>query len=138
MMEEGNVRDIESETCCPGQSAEPAYTRKASDPAGNRLSLRAVDLVDVQARNLSVSVNISTSVFSPYFATLTSRLWPTKGETLLKTILNDVSADMPSGSLTVIIGGSGSGKTSMLNVMARRIYGSSLHLSGCVAYNDKS
>lgn len=40
-------------------------------------------------------------------------------------ILNDISADLPSGSLTAILGSSGSGKTTLLSVLAGRLHGDS-------------
>ena len=48
---------------------------------------------------------------------------------------------MPPGSLTAIIGGSGSGKTSLLNVMAGRMEGGTaakgrLKISGSITFNE--
>lgn len=98
----------------------------------NDLSLRAVDSVGVSVQNLSLDVDISPSGFSALKSSF--RRNSQAGEHL-KTILNDINAYMPCGSLTAIIGGSGSGKTSMLNTLANRMGGKRLKTSGTVLYN---
>lgn len=99
------------------------------------LSLRAVNPVDVRVKDLSVSVDTAP----PIWATPPSRLWGRlRGKAQpdsLKTVLDGVSAYMPSGSLTAIIGGSGSGKTSLLNVMAGRMASSRMKISGTATFN---
>jgi ABC-type multidrug transport system ATPase subunit len=98
----------------------------------NQLSLSAVDPANVQARNLVVQVDTSPSPLS-----LASLLPPKRkaNEPSTKTILHDVSADMPHGTLTAIIGGSGSGKTTMLNTMAERISSGRLTITGSTTFN---
>jgi len=81
------------------------------------LSLREVDPVAVRLDRLSVSVDESPNAVSRLFA----KPKTPPGHSHVKTILDDISADMPSGTLTAIIGGSGSGKTSLLNSMSGRI-----------------
>ncbi|KAL2223218.1 P-loop containing nucleoside triphosphate hydrolase protein [Thermoascus aurantiacus ATCC 26904] len=107
---------------------------KLSDDDAN-LSLRAVNPVDVRVKDLSVSVDTAP----PIWATPPSRLWGRlRGKAQpdsLKTVLDGVSAYMPSGSLTAIIGGSGSGKTSLLNVMAGRMASSRMKISGTTTFN---
>ena len=52
-----------------------------------------------------------------------------------KTILDNVSANMASGTLTAILGGSGSGKTTLLNTVAQRVVASSkLEVTGETRY----
>lgn len=100
----------------------------------NDISLRAVEPVDVRVRHLSVSVDTSPTKLETLAAALTGKR--KKGsQQHVKTILDDVSAEMPSGTLTAIIGGSGSGKTSMLNVMSRRMHGRRLDISGTTSFN---
>lgn len=95
------------------------------------LSLRAVDPVDVRVQNLSLHIDISSSRFS-----LMRRMSsPATQENQYKSIVDGVSAHMPSGTLTAIIGGSGSGKTSILNTMSHRMSGTRLKTSGSVIYN---
>lgn len=50
-----------------------------------------------------------------------------------KVILNNISLDIPGGSLTAIMGSSGSGKTSLLNAMSRRVRGKVLQQTGTIA-----
>jgi ABC-type multidrug transport system fused ATPase/permease subunit len=100
----------------------------------NQLSLSAVDPIDVKVRNLAVQVDTSPSPLS------LGSLLPRKrkaNEPTTKTILHDVSADMPRGTLTAIIGGSGSGKTTMLNTMAERITSGRLTITGKTTFNEQ-
>ena len=68
------------------------------------------------------------------FATAFNRK-TTYPEREIKSILKDVDAYMPSGSLTAIIGSSGSGKTSVLNSLLYRIAGGRLETTGSITYN---
>ncbi|KAF7883015.1 hypothetical protein EAF00_011504 [Botryotinia globosa] len=101
----------------------------------NTFSLSAVEPVDVQIRNLSVNVDISPSAFS------IERWIPRKkaqdgfATPTTKQILHSVSASMPIGTLTAIIGGSGSGKTTMLNTMAERMTSGRLTIGGTTTFN---
>ena len=54
---------------------------------------------------------------------------------LSKRILYSASASMPTGTLTAIIGGSGSGKTTMLNTMAERMTSGRLTFGGTTTFN---
>lgn len=110
----------------------PAYQNLQVDEVEmTPLSLRGVDPVDVRVQNLSLQIDISSSRFS-----LTRRKSsPATQENQYKSIVDGVSANMPSGSLTAIIGGSGSGKTSILNTMSHRMSGTRLKTSGSVLYN---
>lgn len=95
------------------------------------LSLRAVHAVDVRIQNLSLHIDISPSRLA-----LTRRKSPPADqENQYKSIFDGVSAHMPAGSLTAIIGGSGSGKTSILNTISHRMSGTRLKTSGSVLYN---
>lgn len=99
------------------------------------LSFRAVQPVDVEVKDLAVHVDTTPPLWqsSPYL--LWKRLRRIKRDSL-KTVLNGVSASMPHGSLTAIIGGSGSGKTSLLNVMAGRMAASRVKVSGSTTFDD--
>jgi ABC-type multidrug transport system ATPase subunit len=101
----------------------------------NHISLSEVEPVDVRIRNLSVSVDVSPSVFS--FANLLPRKRKQDGEapSESKRILYSASADMPAGTLTAIIGGSGSGKTTMLNTMAERMTSGRMSFGGSTTFN---
>ncbi|KAF7876360.1 hypothetical protein EAF04_001453 [Stromatinia cepivora] len=106
-----------------------------STTQSNTFSLSAVEPVDVQIRDLSVSVDISPSAFS------IERLIPRKraqngvATSTTKRVLHSVSASMPVGTLTAIIGGSGSGKTTMLNTMAERMISGRLTIGGTTTFN---
>ncbi|KAI2486328.1 ABC transporter [Pyrenophora tritici-repentis] len=96
------------------------------------LSLREVDPVAVRLEHLSVSVDESPNALSRIF----SKQKTPPSHSHVKTILNDICADMPAGSLTAIIGGSGSGKTSLLNSMSGRIQSNNrLITSGRTLFN---
>ena len=96
------------------------------------MSLREVAPVNVLVQSLTVAVDLTPSslraIRLPFGKTKSK-------DPSTKTILNDVSVGLPSGSLTAIIGASGSGKTSMLNVMSQRMSGSRLRHSGTTSYN---
>ncbi|KAH8819749.1 ABC transporter-like protein [Xylogone sp. PMI_703] len=114
-----------------GNSREQnAYT--LSTTVSNHISFSAVEPVDVQIRDLSVTVDTSVSPFS--IEGLMSRNRKHDGPTT-KQILHDVSASMPAGTLTAIIGGSGSGKTTMLNTMAERVASARLSIGGTTRFN---
>lgn len=119
-------------------------------PSNNlSLSFREVSAVDVRVQDLSVLINTT----APLWQSSPSQLWNrivssndndnrrgTRNSSH-KTILNGINAHMPPGSLTAIIGGSGSGKTSLLNVMAGRMEGGTaakgrLKISGSITFNE--
>ena len=114
----------------PRQEGSPQ--REGNDEDTNNMSLREVVPVNVLVRNLTVAVDLTPTGLQamrlPFGKT------KTKGPST-KTLLNDVHASLPSGSLTAIIGASGSGKTSMLNVMSQRMGGHRLKQSGTTLYN---
>ena len=102
----------------------------------NDLSFRAVDPVDISIQNLDVSIDISSNGFTAFKNRLSSRA--STNEKVYKAILQDVRAYMPSGSITAIIGGSGSGKTSMLNALSHRIKSGRLETNGSILYNGNT
>lgn len=100
------------------------------------LSLRAVNPVDVNVTDLSLDINTATSVWEP--SQLWRRVRGQKPDGTSKKVLNGVDAAMPSGSLTAIIGSSGSGKTSLLNLMAGRMSLSRATVAGCTTFNGST
>lgn len=107
--------------------------RSHASNADNAISLHEVEPVSVRLENLSVSVNESPNAFARLF----SKKKKATGQGHVKNILNDVSADLPSGTLTAIIGGSGSGKTSLLNQMSGRMKGNRISTSGRTLFNGE-
>lgn len=101
------------------------------------LSLRAVQPVNVEVRDLVVRVDTTPPIFqsSPRF--LWNRIRCTT-DSPIKSVLHGVSADMPQGSLTAIIGGSGSGKTSLLNAISGRLNASRVKTSGSTTFNGNA
>lgn len=99
------------------------------------LSLRAVNPVDVNVTDLSLDINTAPSPWETSPSQLWHRLRGQKPEVVSKKVLNGVSAAMPSGSLTAIIGSSGSGKTSLLNLMAARMSLSRATVAGGTTFN---
>ncbi len=96
----------------------------------NVFSLSEVGPVSVRLDKLSIAVDESPNAFTRAFSMKTP-----PSHSHVKKILNGISATMPSGTLTAIIGGSGSGKTSLLNQMSGRMKGSRLSTSGRTLFN---
>lgn len=113
--------------------------RRSTDAHSIHISLSEVNPVDVQIRNLAVSVDISPSVFSLANFRSNKRKRVQDGEAIpeKKQILHSVSASMTPGTLTAIIGGSGSGKTTMLNTMAERMTSGRLAFEGSTTFNSQ-
>ena len=101
----------------------------------NDISLRAVDPVDISVQQLSLEVDTSPPGFLAVKSFFRRKDQPAKS---FKTILHEIDVFMPCGSLTAIIGGSGSGKTSMLNALAHKTGGTRLKTSGSIFYNGDS
>jgi ABC-type multidrug transport system ATPase subunit len=105
------------------------------------LSFNAVSPVDVRVEDLTVHIDTTPPIWQASPAQAWKRWVRPKSrndDASYKTILNGVGALMPSGSLTSIIGSSGSGKTSLLNVMAGRMESSRLKISGSTTFNGDS
>ena len=99
----------------------------------NGLSLRKVEPVTIRVRELCVNIDTSPNGFTALKSGFGRG--GAQGKTY-KAILNNVDARFPHGSLTAIIGSTGSGKTSMLNALSDRLKGGRLETSGTVLYND--
>jgi ABC-type lipoprotein export system ATPase subunit len=99
------------------------------------LSFREVNAVDVQVKGLSVHIDTSPPAWRASPSQLWSRIRGRRLTDSYKTILSEINAHMPAGSLTAIIGSSGSGKTSLLNVMAGRMEAGRLKVSGSTTFN---
>ncbi len=108
-------------------------TSQDDETAVNDLSFRAVDPVNVHVKDLNVDIDVSPSGLSAFTASFTRKKSTQQPE--VKTILRKVNAYMPAGSLTAIIGSSGSGKTSVLNTLSKRVVGGRLRTTGDIIYN---
>lgn len=113
-------------------------------PQNNDLSLMEVQPVSVNVRNLNLYID-NTSTASK----LNPKNWgrsknqhleleknQLQASTSRKHILQSINVDLPAGSVMAIIGGSGSGKTSLLNVLADRMASTKLEVRGDVLYNN--
>lgn len=125
------TKDLES----GGDAAVSSHqvTSQGVEEAVNDLSFRAVDPVNVHVRDLNVDIDVSPSGLSAFTASFTRK--KSTQETEVKAILRKVNAYMPAGSLTAIIGSSGSGKTSVLNTLSKRAVGGRLRTTGDITYN---
>jgi ABC-type multidrug transport system ATPase subunit len=115
---------------------EAAGFDAALQDAVYNLSLRAVNPVDVNVTDLSLDINTAASAWEA--SQLWRRMRGQKPEGTSKKVLNGVNAAMPSGSLTAIIGSSGSGKTSLLNLMAGRMSLSRATVAGSTTFNGST
>ncbi|EEA27042.1 hypothetical protein TMatcc_004679 [Talaromyces marneffei ATCC 18224] len=110
-------------------------------PVPTALSFHAVSPVDVRVDGLTVQIDTTASIWQVSATQAWKRLSRPKSkvdDASYKTILDDVGAHMPSGSLTAIIGSSGSGKTSLLNVMSGRMESNRLKIIGSTTFNGDS
>lgn len=106
--------------------------------SAGHLSFTDVEAVDVQIRNLSVVVDTSASLTDPAtYGNLIRGITKAKPDSIAtqKILLDSVDASFKPGSLTAILGGSGSGKTTMLNTMAGRVSGRRLSKAGTIQFN---
>ncbi|KAF3490953.1 ATP-dependent ABC transporter [Arthroderma uncinatum] len=105
-------------------------------PSGSHLSLRAVQPIDVEVCDFSLHVDTTPSILQNPSAALWKHFSLSRRRAPFKTVLDGVTASMPHGTLTAIIGGSGSGKTSLLNVMAGRMGTSRMKVTGTAKFNS--
>ncbi|KAG0371250.1 hypothetical protein BGZ54_008254 [Gamsiella multidivaricata] len=92
--------------------------------------LERKDPVTIRVEGLCLSVSLSKFEWS--FAGMLKGLRWEKTE---KQLLKDVDVVFPAGELTAILGGSGAGKTSLLNTLLHRT-SSNLKIKGSIFYND--
>ncbi|KAI4164204.1 MAG: hypothetical protein LQ342_002168 [Letrouitia transgressa] len=126
------IKDLEAASSSPA----PLEKHKTPEDQKNSLSFRSVKAVNIDIRHVNVDIDVSKSGFSALAASL-KRKGSTK-EKQWKPILRDINAKIPSGTLTAILGGSGSGKTSVLHAMSHRINSDRLRVTGSILYNDSA
>ena len=93
-----------------------------------------MDPVDIEVKGLSMDIDVSPRGLAA-FVDWTKRKQNHR-EPRYKPFLQDISARISRGTLTAVPGSSGSGKTSLLNVLAQRIASTNLRISGTTSYNN--
>lgn len=93
----------------------PTAAEHIPDNHQQNLSFSDVCPADITVRNLEVDVDVASSFVDTLKARFTNSEGNDPGGAVVhgarkKKILKDVSADFPAGTMTAIIGGSGSGK----------------------------
>lgn len=135
-MAEGEARTGSPELIGAVQNShEQASTPSVNpSPMTGQTTCREACQVSVKVRNLSIKVD--PAALSPFssLSALQARLFNQSAKFPPKHILRDVSADLPGGSLTAIIGASGSGKTSLLNAISHRVKDKAFQKTGSVYY----
>ncbi|KAH9222364.1 ABC transporter-like protein [Leptodontidium sp. 2 PMI_412] len=142
----GDVNGSEAQDLQIAPRASSPHTSDAKDEGNtglfhsatahsNHISLRDVEPVEIQVQGLAVTVDLAPSAFSIDRYLPRKRRQDGSEAPRSKQILHSVSASMPAGSLTAIIGGSGSGKTTMLNTMAERLTSARLSFGGKTTFN---
>jgi ABC-type multidrug transport system ATPase subunit len=98
------------------------------------ISLKNVSPVNIHLRDVSVYVKPRSDVWSDVADFFTSGA-RRSSKVSPHVIIDDVSAELPAGSFTAILGSSGSGKTTLLNAVAGRITSKNMAVTGNVTFN---
>ncbi|KAF1931515.1 P-loop containing nucleoside triphosphate hydrolase protein [Didymella exigua CBS 183.55] len=125
--EQDAVKELEINEHKPPHTRSIHTIQSHTAHANNTISLRDVLPVSVRLSHLSISVDVSSNAFAKLF----SKNKASTGQRDVKNILDDVSTDIRSGTITAILGGSGSSKTTLLNSMSGRMKAT----SGCTLFN---
>ncbi|KAH8146025.1 uncharacterized protein LAJ45_09947 [Morchella importuna] len=114
--------------------SEDKDSRASTEDEEQHISFRPVEPVAVSVRGLTITVSEHSTLGKKKKKPNNSDGGEAPPEEKEKKILDAVSADFPAGELTAIIGGSGSGKTSMLNIMSSRMTGTNLRTTGTTTF----
>lgn len=103
-----------------------------TDHEGGDLTLGDVRGASIKVVNLSVLLPPKLALWRRFSRRITRCFGQKIETTAVRHILENVSADIPAGTLTGIIGASGSGKTSLLNIISGQFQAS---FSGQILFN---
>jgi hypothetical protein len=112
---EGGIEEVNVKEKSPSFYDAKEAVWHISDNHQQNLSFSAVRPTDITVRNLEVEVDVAASLVNTLKAKFTKpKVEDLEGSSVgtarKKKILKAISADFPAGTLTAIIGGSGSGK----------------------------
>ncbi|KAL3421066.1 ABC transporter [Phlyctema vagabunda] len=115
--------------------ADPKPVPEVHTTRGNapELSLHAVAPVEISIDEVTIHLRTKSTSSTKFRAA--SKKPSEIPAPSPKPIISGVSANFSSGSLTAIIGSSGSGKTSLLNCLSGRLSRKGLETTGTVLYN---
>jgi ABC-type multidrug transport system ATPase subunit len=118
-----------------GMSSKGGSLLSLASNGVNQLSFQAVSPVSISIQDLSLEIDINSRRIGSFAPLFKSKKEGSLEAPQSKPILKNISAQLPAGSLTAILGASGSGKTSLLNTMSQRMTGSRLKKTGDILYN---
>lgn len=118
-----------------GGSHGPTYTADNLEADEEQVleSFAQVANVHVQVRQLSLDIKNESFVSAMLHMLGMNRDKPAP----YTRILNNVSMDAAPGQVMAILGGSGSGKTSLLNAMADRVQSANCNMTGDILFNGE-
>jgi ABC-type multidrug transport system fused ATPase/permease subunit len=111
----GKIEEVDVKGDCSPSHVTMEAGWHVADNHQQNLSFSDVRPADIAVRNLEVEVDIATSLVDRLKVKFAKpEVDDVEGDAVggprCKKVLKDVSADFPAGTLTAIIGGSGSGK----------------------------
>ena len=141
-----DLQDTTSTTSWTDDKMPPSLVTVTKEAASSsqELSLRGVIPVYIRINNLTVTLpskqpkqrNTTPAYYKDFFNPQAVQSNPEPPVVISpKKILDGIDVHVASGTLTAILGASGSGKTSLLNSMSHRFSEKHLSINGTILYN---